>query len=142
MFNPTRAEARQFFAEAWRKFRASEPLSPLETQVAAIVAEHPEYQDLLGHPERHLERDFGPEGGEVNPFLHLSLHLAVGEQLAIDQPPGLRAHYQRLLVTLGDEHAAKHAVLECLAETVWLAQRLKAPPDAAAYLECVARKAR
>lgn len=142
MFDPTREEARRIFAESWRKFCASEALTPIETQIAAIVAAHPEYHDVLVHPDRHIDRDFGPEGGEVNPFLHLALHLALSEQLSIDQPRGLRGEYQRLLVALGDEHEAQHAVLECLAEMIWQSQRLRAPPDAVAYLDCVAGKGR
>ena len=42
-------------------------------------------------PSASLDRDWAPKGGETNPFLHLSLHLAVAEQLAIDQPAGIVA---------------------------------------------------
>jgi hypothetical protein len=75
----------------------------------------------------------------VNPFLHLSLHLAVAEQLAIDQPPGIRAQFERLRAAKGSEHAALHAVLECLGEVIWQSQRTNAPPDGALYLECLTR---
>jgi len=139
MFDPTREEARRFFCDSWRKFRQGEALAPMEQKVAEILARHPEYHEMVSHPERHLERDFGPEGGELNPFLHLSLHLAIAEQIAIDQPQGIRAHYHRLLAR-GDEHAAQHALLECLGETMWQAQRLRQQPDAVFYLDCVARR--
>ena len=140
MFAPTRDEARRFLTEAWKKFRAGQPLSALEQRVVDIVSLHPEYHDLLEHAERHLERDWDPEGGTMNPFLHLSLHLAVAEQLAIDQPAGLRAEYDRLRSARGDQHAALHAVLECLGEVVWQAQRTQSPPDGALYLECLRRQ--
>ena len=140
MFTPSRDEARRFLAGAWAKFRAGAPLSALENLAAQIVAKHPEYHALLEHPERHLERDFPPEAGAVNPFLHLSLHLAVAEQLSIDQPPGIRAHYERLAAARGDEHAALHAVQECLAEVIWSSQRHGTPPDAALYLSCLERQ--
>lgn len=140
MFAPTRDEARRFLADAWARFRAGQPLSALEQRVVEIVSLHPEYHDLVEHAERHLERDWRPEGGETNPFLHLSLHLAVAEQIAIDQPPGLRAEYERLLAARGDEHAALHAVLECLGEVVWQAQRTQSPPDGALYLDCLRRQ--
>jgi hypothetical protein len=140
MFTPTRDEARRFLAEAWRKFRAGQPLSTLEQRVVEIVSLHPEYHALLDSADEHLDRDWSPEGGAMNPFLHLSLHLAVAEQLAIDQPPGMRAEFDRLRARSGDTHAALHDVLECLAETVWQAQRTKAPPDGAAYLECLRKK--
>jgi hypothetical protein len=140
MFNPSRDEARRFLIDAWKKRRESQPLSALEAIAAGIIAKHPEYQPLLEAPDTSIERDFSPESGDVNPFLHLSLHLAVEEQLAIDQPPGIRAQYERLRLAHGDEHAAKHAVLECLAEMVWAVQRHGTPPDAALYLSCLERQ--
>ena len=140
MFAPTREEARRFLVDAWRKYRASQPLSELEQKAVALIAMHPEYHALLEAPERHLDRDYAPEQGEVNPFLHLSLHLAVAEQLAIDQPPGIAAQYERLRASRGDEHAALHAIVECLGEVIWQAQRTGSAPDAALYLDCVCRQ--
>jgi hypothetical protein len=141
MFTPSRDEARRFFIDAWRKYRAQQPLPGLEQTAAGIVALHPEYHAMIEDPDHHLDRDFRPESGDVNPFLHLSLHLAVAEQLSIDQPPGLRAHFERLRAARGDEHAALHALLECLGEVVWHAQRHGTPPDAAIYLACLERQA-
>ena len=141
MFNPSRDEARAFLIDAWAKYRAQQPLTALENIATGLIAMHPEYHATLEHPERHLERDYSPEAGDINPFLHLSLHLAVAEQLAIDQPPGIRAQFERLRVARGDEHAALHAVLECLGEVIWSAQRLRTPPDAALYLSCLERQA-
>jgi hypothetical protein len=140
MFNPSRDQARRFLIDAWRKLREGQPLSQLEEIAAAIIARHPEYHALLSAPEADLDRDFLPESGNVNPFLHLSLHLAVAEQLAIDQPPGIRAQYERLLIAHGDEHPAQHAVLECLGEVLWNAQRHGTAPDAALYLACLERQ--
>ncbi|MEO8487825.1 MAG: DUF1841 family protein [Betaproteobacteria bacterium] len=140
MFAPSRDEARRFIVGAWEKYRAGHALSGLEQTVATLVAMHPEYHGVVEDPKRHLERDFTPDGGAVNPFLHLSLHLAVAEQLAIDQPPGIRAEFERLRDARGDEHDALHAVLECLGETMWQAQRLGNGPDAAVYLACLKRQ--
>jgi len=140
MFAPTRDEARRFLFDAWRKHRAGLPASPLERQAAGLIAIHPEYHAMLDAPEQHLDRDYVPEGGAVNPFLHLSLHLAVAEQIAIDQPPGIRAEFERLQSARGDAHAALHAILECLGEVVWQAQRTNSAPDGALYLECLARQ--
>ena len=140
MFNPSRDEARRFLIGAWTKFRAREPLSGLEQIAAGLIALHPEYHAVLEAPERNVERDWRPESGDVNPFLHLSLHLAVAEQLAIDQPAGIRAQFDRIRAATGDEHAALHAVVECLGEVVWSAQRLRTAPDAALYLSCLERR--
>ena len=140
MFSPTREQSRRFFIEAWRKQQQGLPISPLEHLAADLVRIHPEYHALLGGGEEALAREWTPEQGEANPFLHLSLHLAVEEQLSIDQPPGLRAVFEALLARHGERHAALHEVLECLGETVWRAQRDQAPPDGAAYLECLRRR--
>ncbi|HVL34064.1 MAG TPA: DUF1841 family protein [Burkholderiales bacterium] len=139
MFNPTRDEVRDLFCGAWRRYRDGRPLAGIEALALEVVLAHPEYHVLLEDPESARGRDFA---GESNPFLHMSLHLALEEQLSIDQPPGIRAHWQALLARTGERHDALHEALECLAETVWRAQRDGAPPDAAAYLECLARRAR
>jgi len=141
MFNPSRDEVRRFFSDTWGKYRRGEPLSGLEQTALQVILLHPEYQPVLEDPERSLERDFHPEDGQLNPFLHLSLHLAIEEQLSIDQPRGIRERFEQLIAKTGSEHDAKHVVLECLGETIWEAQRAGAPPDEQAYLECLGRKA-
>ena len=115
-------------------------MSDLEKVALQIISLHHEYHALLDDPRRNLDRDFTPEDGGINPFLHLSLHLAIEEQLAIDQPPGIRAQFERIAAATGSEHDAKHALLECLAETIWQAQRANAAPDPALYLECLEKK--
>ena len=139
MFAPSRDEARRFFFDAWSKYRGGEALQGLEQTAVTVLLLHPEYHALLEDQDRNLTRDFTPEGGGLNPFLHLALHLAVEEQLAIDQPRGIRAQYEALARRNG-EHEAKHDVLECLGETIWQAQRTGSAPDEATYLECIARK--
>jgi hypothetical protein len=139
MFNPTRDEVRRFFIDTWSKYGRGEPLSGLEEIVLRVILLHPEYHPLLDDREHSLETEYTPESGQLNPFLHLSLHLAIEEQLSIDQPRGMRARFEALASRIG-EHDAKHIVLECLGETVWEAQRTGKPPDEQAYLECVDRK--
>ena len=141
MFNPSRSEARRFFFDTWSKYRRGEPLAGLEQTALSVILLHPEYHALLEQGERNLDRDFLPDDGQLNPFLHLSLHLAVEEQLSIDQPPGLRARYETLLKKSGAQHDALHEVIECLGETLWQAQRTGTAPDEALYLECLDRKA-
>jgi len=140
MFTPTRDEARQFFFDTWARYRRGEALEALQRTALAIVLMHPEYEPWLDDPERSLRRDFPPEAGDPNPFLHLALHLAVAEQLSIDQPPGIVRRYRRLLQGTRSGHDALHALLECLAETIWHAQRSAAPPDVQVYLACLDRR--
>jgi hypothetical protein len=137
MFDPTREEVREAFFGAWRRYRAGQPLEGIQTLIVEVILLHPEYQAMLESPERYRERDYVDES---NPFLHMSLHLALEEQLSIDQPPGIVARFERLTARHGGRHEALHEALECLAETVWRAQRNHAPPDADAYLECLDRR--
>jgi hypothetical protein len=140
MFNPSRDEARRFLIDAWAKYRTHQPLTALETLATGLIALHPEYHATFEHPEQFAGRDYSPETGDINPYLHLSLHLAVAEQLAIDQPPGIRAEFERIRAARGDEHEALHAVLECLGEVIWQAQRLQSPPDPKLYLDCLRQR--
>jgi Domain of unknown function (DUF1841) len=140
MFDPTRDQVRHFFFDAWRKYREREVLAALENVATGVILLHPEYHPVLDDPERYRDREYLPESGDTNPFLHLSMHLAIEEQLSIDQPPGIKAEFARIAARLGDRHAACHEVMECLGETVWRAQRDGATPDAPAYLECLKRR--
>jgi hypothetical protein len=140
MFNPTRDQSRIFLFDLWEKHRAGATLTPLESLALSILIEHPEYHAVLDDRERYLDRDWKPEGGETNPFLHVAMHLAIEEQLSIDQPPGIRAAVQALAAKHESAHDARHEVMECLAEMVWQAQRHGAPFDNTAYLDCIERK--
>jgi hypothetical protein len=137
MFNPSRDEARQFFFDVWQKQRDKVLMTPLESVAWEIMSHHPEYHTLLSSPEGSREREWFPEQGEANPFLHLGLHLAIEEQISIDQPPGIRAVFEARCAELKDEHAARHHLLECLAEVLWQAQRNGTALDGALYLECL-----
>jgi hypothetical protein len=141
MFNPTRDQAREFLFEVWAKHRAGAALTALETMALAILIEHPEYHGYLEDRERYLDRDWRPEGGETNPFLHLQMHLAIEEQLSIDQPPGIRETVERLARKRDSAHDARHDVMECLAEVIWQAQRNTGAFDNVLYLDCLSRKA-
>ena len=140
MFNPSREQVRSFFCESWRKHRARQILDGAEATAADLIEQHPEYHALLENAESALTQEFSPEGGQMNPFLHLSLHLAIHEQVSIDQPPGIRAAYESLRARM-DPHDAEHILLECLGETIWRAQRQGGPMDALAYVDAVRRKA-
>lgn len=140
MFNPSRDQVRHFFSDTWSKYRLGAPLTGAEQPALEAILIHPEYHALLSRPEESTQADYPPESGQMNPFLHLSLHLAIEEQLAIDQPAGIRAEFKRILGSAKDRHAALHAVLECLGESIWRAQRDGRPMDGAAYLECLKRR--
>ncbi|MBI1394782.1 MAG: DUF1841 family protein [Betaproteobacteria bacterium] len=137
MFTPSRDEVRRFFFDTWTKYVSGRPLEGLEQVAISILLDHPEYRPMLEDPARFADRDWTPETGESNPFLHLSLHLAIEEQLSIDQPPGIRAELDRMLAQGLSAHDARHAILECLGEMLWEAQRLGTAPDGERYLACI-----
>ena len=134
-----RDEMRAFFVEAWRRRCGNLPAEPLQVLVADVIELHPEYHELLEDPDASLDRDWTPENGESNPFLHMGLHIAIREGAAADRPAGIRALRERLIALAGDEHDADHGMMECLAETLWEAQRAGLPPDEQGYLERVRR---
>jgi hypothetical protein len=139
-FEPSREDARNFLFESWRKRRGGELLTPLEDLAAQLIAKHPEYLTVLEDPQQYQDREFAPEQGATNPFLHLMMHLAIEEQISIDQPAGIRAHFMRLTQKLESEHDAQHRMMECLSEMIWQAQRNRTQPDAAVYLECLKKQ--
>ncbi len=140
MFKPTREQARQLFFDTWRKYRDREILSGIESIALDVILLHPEYQAILEKAEQYLTQDYLPETGDVNPFLHMSMHLAIREQLSINQPIGINDYFSRLLKQTGNEHAATHIVMECLAEMIWQAQRSQSSPDASIYFECLEKQ--
>ena len=133
IFGQDRDELRKMYADAWQKHVDAMPLSPLEAQIADVVAQHPEYHDAV--TDQDLDKDYTPDAGRTNPFLHMGLHLGIREQVATDRPPGIAALYAALAAKMGDRHAAEHQMIECLAETLWEAQSQNRTPDEERYLE-------
>jgi Domain of unknown function (DUF1841) len=141
MFSPSAADVRRFFVEAWQKRCAGAPATPLETLAADWIAEHPEHHADLAELDAALARRFDGGDGRANPFLHLSMHLSISEQISIDQPAGVRQALELLAARLGSRHAAQHAAMECLGQMLWDAQQSGRPPAGEAYLECLRRRA-
>lgn len=141
MFQPSQHDVRSFFCTTWRKQRDGLPLSPLEAQAAQWIDAHPEYHATLADEAAALAASFEVEGGRENPFLHLAMHLSIGEQTGIDQPTGMRQAVQLLAAKHGSLHQAHHEVMECLGRMIWESQRSGLPPDGQAYIECVRRRA-
>jgi len=141
MFTPSQHDVRRFFCTTHSKLRRALPLTPMESLAAQWIAEHPEYDGALADVEAALAASYRVEDGRSNPFLHLSMHLTITEQVAIDQPHGIKQAFELLRARLGSAHEAQHQVMECLGEMVWASQRSGLPPDGPAYLDCVRRRA-
>jgi hypothetical protein len=129
---------RRMYVEAWRKHVESLLLEPLEDQIVRVLEEHPEYHAAVSG-ENAIDRDFTPEGGQTNPFLHMGMHLAIREQVATNRPAGISAVHRSLCERAGDAHQAEHRMIECLGAALWQSQRSGLPPDEAGYLESLRR---
>jgi len=135
VFTQNREQMRQFFRSVWQKHQQSQPLEPLETIVRDVMLAHPEYQNQL--TDADLDKDFLPEMGQTNPFLHVGLHIALHEQLMTNRPIGIRALYNKAVKKMQDQHEVEHKMIDCLAESLWTAQRNHTQPDEQAYLQCL-----
>ena len=133
MFGQNRQQLRQMYYDAWQKRLADKPLTALESMVAQVISEHPEYQAIF-NSETSLQQEYFVEDGQTNPFLHMGLHISLHEQISTDRPAGIRTVYQRLQTKLGDTHATEHQMMECLTESLWLAQRNNQAPSESNYL--------
>ena len=142
MFGSDRDGLRRYYRTVWEKAGSNQPLEPLERLIAEVIREHPEYQPVLTDAEAALTREYTPEMGQANPFLHMGMHIAIREQLSGDRPTGILAAYQRLCRRVGDSHVAEHLMMECLGETLWEAQRGGGEPDERVYLERLRQLAR
>ena len=127
-------DTRPLFFTSWDKYKKNIPLSPLESQIAAVIQVHPDYHSLFENPARYLEKSYEPEDGETNPFLHVGLHLAVREQIATYRPAGIKKAYQQLLIKMQDPLLVEHRMMEQLIACLWEAQSTGKAPDEQIYL--------
>ena len=141
MFTPSQHDVRRFFCDTAAKQGAGRPLTPLEALAAQWIDAHPEYRADLADLDAALAAAYAVDEGRTNPFLHLSMHLSISEQLSIDQPPGIKQAFELLAARRGSAHAAQHEVMECLGEMLWASQRSSLPPDGDAYIACVRARA-
>ena len=132
----SRDEARQVYLNVWHKIQRKQLLEPMEAIIAEVIEIHPEYHPLLQDDDTLKQREFTPDQGQTNPFLHMGMHIALREQASADRPAGIRLVHQKLVSSRG-RHEAEHAMMECLGEALWNAQRNHQAPDEAAYLDCL-----
>ena len=141
MFTPSQHDVRRFFCEVRRKHQAAEVLAPIEAMAADWIEQHPEYHADLADADAAVAASYSVEDGRTNPFLHLSMHLSITEQVGVDQPRGIKQAFELLAASRGSAHEAQHEMMECLGEMIWASQRSGLPPDGEAYIDCVRRRA-
>jgi len=137
LYGDQRSDYRKIFFQAWEKHRTSQPLEGIETIIVDVALAHPEYHDILEQKEKYEDKDYLPEMGQTNPFLHMSMHVSILEQLSIDSPRGIRQHFRKLLLKKGDDHETQHLIMECLGEMIWQAQQSRTPPSERVYFSCL-----
>ena len=133
-FNQNRDQLRQGFFDAWQKQLAKQPLTSLEEIIAGVIKMHPEYHKVLMEKEQSSDRDYSPEQGESNPFLHMGMHIALHEQISTDRPAGIRDVARGLLAKHKEAHEVEHMMMELLGEEMWRSQRYNVLPDEQRYL--------
>jgi len=141
MFTQNRGEIRRAYLEAWHRAQAGATLEPLERLIVGVIEMHPEYHAALRNADAILERDYGPDSGQTNPFLHMGMHIAIHEQVGANRPLGIAARYHQLVAMLGDTHEAEHRMMDLLGEMLWEAQRDGRAPDERRYLNRIANLA-
>lgn len=141
MFTPSQVDVRRFFCSVYQRGQSGQPLEAIETIASQWIQEHTEYHPDFSDSEAAMQKMYEVEGGKTNPFLHLSMHLSISEQCSIDQPRGIRQAVELLTAKRNSLHEAHHEAMECLGQMVWESQRAGHPPDGAAYIECVQRRA-
>jgi hypothetical protein len=136
MYGQNRSQMRQFFISSWRKHESGQPMQPMESLIAGIIQQHPEYHPML-KSDSPLEKDYTGEDGQTNPFLHMGMHITLAEHLNTDRPKGIRELHQQITRQHGDAHAAEHQMMECLGLVLWEARQQNRMPDETAYLSCL-----
>lgn len=140
LFSNDRTELRQVFFNAWQKQQQSITLEPMEQIIVNVLKLHPEYHGFFEKSDTNIDKDFSPEMGQTNPFLHLSMHIAIHEQLSVNQPAGIADAFNRLIDKTKDAHETEHILMDCLGEMIWKAQRDNAAPDEKVYFQCIQQK--
>ncbi len=121
MFNLNNIDPRAAFHEIWQKYQQGQTLQPLEQQIISIIQKHPEYLNYIENPSNYVDCDFANSGEGINPYLHLSMHLGLLEQLTTNRPQGIVAIYKQLVTKLVDSHHADHAMMSVLSDEMWQA---------------------
>ncbi len=138
---PSQHDVRRFFCETFRRVQGHVPLDAMQSVAAPWVEAHPEYADDLRDLAQALVADYTQGAARTNPFLHLSMHLSIAEQYAVNQPQGVRPSLDALAARLGSMHEAHHVAMEALGEMIWTSQRSGLPPDGEAYVDRLRRAA-
>lgn len=109
--------SRQHYGMVWQLALAGAPLTIEQMRLVRVMQEHPEYRSIWDNPE---EASAGLEDlTEPNPFLHVTAHMMVEEQIAGRNPPDVAVVVSRLTRSGDSRHEAIHKVANVLMGEVW-----------------------
>ncbi len=135
-YSQERHKLRNLFYDTYQKQQNNQPLMGVEAIVWSVIKLHPEYLDVLENKDKYLNKEYLPEMGETNPFLHMSGHIGLREQVSTNRPKGISKIYQSLLDKhQGDVSEVEHKMMDCMMESLWLAQKNNELPDEKHYLK-------
>lgn len=130
MFTNNRDAYRKAFATVWQKHQKNISLDPQELQLLQVMLLHPEYESIYSEATQAQEYSL-----EENPYIHLSLHLTLREQIALNRPKGMTEIYNALMQQENNAHTCEHEMMNVLANLLWQAQQSGNMPSEEIYLQ-------
>ena len=129
-----RAWGRSALRKIWRRSERGNPLNPEEERLARILREHGEFARVwaAAADRPSLEE---PGAGDINPFLHVQVHMMIETQIRTGQPPGVAKVIGELENSGMTRHEAIHSVGKILTLELHRAMAGKGAFDSAAYLQ-------
>ncbi|MHB1286016.1 MAG: DUF1841 family protein [Leptospirales bacterium] len=102
--------------------RKTEELEGEDAKIASIMAAHPELDPFwsLGEASASPQE---VDGQMVNPFVHVTLHLVVENQIEREYPQEVKKTFMRLVEQGDTEHDALHSIISVYANLYFRALR-------------------
>jgi hypothetical protein len=135
IFGNNTQDTRAVFYSSWEKYQQTLPLTSLEQQIVQVMLDHPAYQSLFAQPANGDLTAVVEQGAAENPFLHMGLHLAIRDQIALNRPEGIAGIAAALHLQYTNMHEVEHLLMEQLAQCLWAATRQQRLPNERSYLK-------
>jgi len=113
--NLQREAFRKAVYRIWNMIQAGllDEMDESESGIAKILLDHPEYEEIFEDTEILDGREFDA-GTSGNPFLHISFHKMVDDQLASGRPEEVRFFLESMEDKGYDRHEIVHALMKIL----------------------------
>jgi hypothetical protein len=135
-----RESNRQRLHEVWVAAKAGRPLAGEEAAYAKAMLDHPEYHNAWEFADQVGAAEYVVDG--ANPFLHITVHVIIENQLAQGDPPEVAKTLERLLGQGMGRHGAIHAIAAAFMEVAFPAFQGREPFNTKRYIKKVRRLGR